>query len=451
MLEKKYNRVDLVLKNAKIFVDQQVVTGGIAIDEGRIVGINKEPNLSVGDEILDIQGQLVIPGLIDIHAHLRDLNFQAKEDFYTGTSSAAAGGITTVMDMPNTDPPTVSAKLIREKISLAEKKIIVNTGFYAGIPEALDELENMQKQGIFGYKLYLSHSLSQFNVEKSESINELLQRVKRIELPLLIHAERKHDIEEILNKTKEKKLRPQEIYLISHSEEVERKAIKYILELNASIKAQLHFCHLSTALGLNLLKDGKKVCNSITTEVTPHHLLLTEDSLMLHGAFSKMLPPLRKLKDQIALWRGLNTGDIDIIATDHAPHKLSEKNCEFSIASNGVPGFETILPLMLTAMHREKIKLPQLVQGMCENPAKFLHLSNKGRIATGFDADLTVINLKQQKKINATEFKSKAKYSPFDGYDVMGIPTITIINGEIVMKDGEILRSAGSGTLLRYN
>ena len=449
MIESKSRSVDLILKNAKIFVNKQIIEGGLAVNKGKIVGISKDSKLPIGEMIINLRGQLIIPGVIDIHAHLRDLNYSKKEDFFTGTCAAASGGITTVIDMPNTSPPTISSQLIEQKMILAQKKIIINTGFYAGIPDRLNDINSCIDQGIFGFKLYLSQSLGQFDIDDPVLLQTFLQRLHEIHYPLLIHAERKIDIERILDQKKDSKLTQEELYLESHSEDIEKLAIEYIFRLNAEIGAVIHICHVTTASGLELIKKRKAEGGIISAEVTPHHLLLSKNDLKLFGTFAKMLPPLRTPYHSNALWNGLIDETIDIIATDHAPHMLSEKECDFSLASNGIPGFETFVPLLFTAMHNGKISLSRLIAVISENPSKFLYLSNKGKIAVGYDADLTIIDLNRQQRINASNFYSKAKFSPFDKREVKGIPTMTIVNGKIIMQDGDILVPKGSGTVLR--
>lgn len=443
------NSVDLIIKNAKIFVEGQIQTGGIAIDKGKIIKVSKDSNLPDGEMSIDGKGQLVIPGAIDCHAHLRDLNYSNKEDFYTGTCAAAVGGFTTVIDMPNTSPPTVSAQLLHQKTEIARKKIVINTGFYAGIPNSTPELDSFKKGGIFGFKLYLTNSLSQFNVEDPNELKNLFSYIKKIGIPILIHAERKKDIEEFLNQKRQTNLSPENLYLESHSEEVEKRAIKFVLDLNIDIGTEIHICHITTATGLALLRGAKQEKQHISAEVTPHHLFLTSKELKTHGAFAKMLPPLRSPDDLSALWEGLNAGIVDIIATDHAPHMLSEKTCGFSEAANGIPGFETMLPLLFTALHNEKISLSRLVQVIAENPAIFLHLSKKGKIKPEFDADLTIIDLHREQKIEARQFHSKAKFSPFEGQEIKGLPTMTIVKGKVIMQEGQIMVPEGSGTIVK--
>ncbi|NVM53001.1 MAG: dihydroorotase family protein [Candidatus Helarchaeota archaeon] len=449
MTGKDHKSVDLVIKNAKIFYKQQIFEGGIAVDNGKIIRVGKESKLPPGESIIDVEGQLVIPGVIDIHAHLRDLKYSEKEDFHTGTCAAANGGITTVIDMPNTNPPTISSAFLEQKMKFAQKKVVTNVGFYAGIPNKLEEIESFKKHGIFGFKLYLAKSLSQFDVDDPELLRNLFQKVKENKFPILIHAERKKDIEKVLELEKSGKISAQDLYLKSHSEEVEKRAIEYIFELNTRVGAQIHICHVTTTSGVEIIQKRKNLGDLVSAEVTPHHLFLTTHDLKKYGAFAKMVPPLRPPNHMTALWRGLNAGTIDIIATDHAPHLLSEKECDFSLAANGIPGFETLLPLLLTAMHKGEITLPRLVQVMSENPAKFLHLPYKGKIDVGYDADLTIIAQNREQKINAAKFYSRAKFSPFDGREVKGIPTITIINGKVIMREGEILVSKGSGKILR--
>ncbi len=449
MNEKGLIPVDLVIKNARIYFNQQVVEGEIAIEGNKIAQVGKSSKMPSADKIIDAKNNLVIPGAIDIHAHLRDLDFKTKEDFYTGTSAAANGGITTVIDMPNTNPPTISKDLLERKMEKAQKDILVNVGFYAGIPNKLEDMNSFKNSGIFGFKLFLAKSLSNFDIDSQEALQNLLHQIQKMNIPILVHAERKEDIEKIIRDLKGTKVSPQELYLKSHSDRVEEHAIEYFLGLNEPIGAQIHVCHVSTSSGVEIIRRSKKLGKNITVEVTPHHLLLSVHDLKKFGTFAKMLPPLRTSDHLDTLWKGLNDEIIDMIATDHAPHMLSEKECDFSRAANGIPGFETFLPLLFTAMHSGRISLQKLIKLVSENPAKFLKTSSKGKIAVGFDADLTIIDLKGQQEIDASEFHSKAKFSPFNGRKVKGIPIMTIVNGKIIMNEGNIVASKGAGNIIR--
>lgn len=441
--------IDLVIKNARIYFKDQITEGGIAATDGKIVKVGKSSKMPSAEHIIDAKNNLIIPGAIDIHAHLRDLNYVDKEDFYTGTCAAANGGITTVIDMPNTNPPTISSNLLQEKMETAQKKIVTNVGFYSGIPDELSDLKSLVNSGIFGFKLYLATSLGNFDITSRDSLEELLQRVCHLNVPLLIHAERKEDIEKQSEQIKSSNLSSQESYLRSHSDEVEKRAIEFFLELNRPIGTHVHVCHVSTASGVEIIRRKKSQGDKITAEVTPHHLLLSVNDLQKYGTYTKMLPPLRTPDQAQFLWKGLNDGVIDVIATDHAPHGFSEKECDFSVAANGIPGFETLIPLLFTAMHDGKIELSQLVQKVAVNPAKFLNLQTKGKIEVGFDADLTVIDAHKKFEIDVSKFYTKAKFSPFHGREVIGLPVMTIINGCIVMQEGEILIPKGTGKIIK--
>ncbi|TFG05851.1 MAG: hypothetical protein EU536_00465 [Promethearchaeota archaeon] len=448
MPEKDGDSIDLLLKNAKIFFNGEVVEGGIAISQGQILKVGKVSHLPPCDTILDIQGNLIIPGVIDIHSHLRDLDLQYKEDFYSGTCAAANGGITTVIDMPNTQPATISSQLLKQKIDTAQKKVVINVGFYAGIPNSLTEIEDLVKKGIFGFKIYLANKLSDFDMYDPDSLHQLLLEIKKNDCPLLVHAERKLDIHERIADLNSSELSAQDLYLMNHSPEVEKSAISYILRLNQRVGALLHICHVSTLQGVELIREEKNRSVWITAEVTPHHLFLSKEVLKKFNGFAKMLPPLRSPIDLEALWAGVNDRTIDCIATDHAPHLLSEKECTFASAANGIPGFETLVPLLFTALNQDQITLSRLIEVLSEFPAKFLHLSKKGKIAPGFDADLCVIDPKRTGIITPENFFSKAKFSPFRGRKVKGRPVMTIVKGKIVMRDNEILVNEGTGNIL---
>jgi dihydroorotase (multifunctional complex type) len=399
---------------------------------------------------MDLNGLLVLPGLIDVHVHLRDEGKAYKEDFYSGTAAAAAGGITTVLDMPNNEPVTMSAAALKNRMEKARDSILVNVGFYSEFPKCLDEIREIADAGAFAFKLFMIEKVGGLSIEDDASLDEAFRILGKMGMLVAVHAEDGAMVKAVEQKLKSNKRNDVEAFLEAHSERAEQKAIKRLLNIVRRVRNRIHICHVSTRAGLEAIREWKKSMLPVTCEVTPHHLLLSNEALKRIGAMSLTVPPVREKVHAEALWMGIKDGTVDVVASDHAPHTLAEKTADVVWnVKTGVVGLETILPLLLTEVNRETLALQDVVRLMAENPAKIFGLKGRGFLGEGNSADLTVIDLKREGKIDASRFHSKAKFSPFDGWRFKGKPVKTFVNGKLVMDDGEIVGSAGSGRVLR--
>ena len=442
--------VDLVLHNAKIYTTKGLVTAGLAIDEGKIFRIAKETNLPQSSTKLNLKGNIILPGLIDSHVHLRDQLLAYKEDFFSGTAAAAAGGVTLVMDMPNNNPITMDSESLRERMRLAETRVLVNVAFYSAFPENLGEIRLIAEEGAVAFKLYLSEKIGGLDINDDESLSNAFNRATEMNIRVAVHAEDR----EILERGKEgmERIGRKDIdaYVKVHSPNAEEKAINRVTHLARKSGAFIHFCHLSSLAGLQAFSAAKKAGLSVTCEVTPHHLLLSSENLKRRKALALTDPPLRSERDVKALWGALRLGLIDTIASDHAPHTIEEKKNE-SVwdARPGIPGLETTLPLLLTQVNKGHLTLQDLVRLASEKPATIFHLKDRGRLEENCWADLVVVDMKQENKVDSSRFFSKAKYSPFDGWKVKGKPLKTFVNGQLVYNEGEIVAKSGTGQIIR--
>jgi dihydroorotase (multifunctional complex type) len=392
----------------------------------------------------------VLPGLIDEHVHLRDEGKAYKEDFTSGTAAAAAGGFTTVLDMPNNDPVTMSVQTLQNRLRVAQRKILVNVGFYSEFPKKLPAIADIVAEGAVGFKLFMGCQIGGLNIDDDQSLQDGFKEVAKSSVPLAVHAEDKATLTANEEKLKQAKKTGAADFLRAHTESVELKAIKRLLKLSEQIDVRLHFCHVSTQEGLNAIAEAKKGGRSVTSEVTPNHLLLSSDDMKRYGQMVIMAPPLRSKTHIDAIWKGIEDGSVDALGSDHAPHAQSEKS-----ASNiwdvkvGVPGLETTLPLMLTVVKKNRLTINRVVQLLAEKPAEIYGLNDLGRLENGKNADLTILDFNRQFKIDASKFKSKAKFSPYDGWDVQGKVVKTIVNGQVVFDEGEIVAKGGSGFIVR--
>lgn len=444
--------VDTVLYNTKLYFHGDLFQGGIAINDGKILKIAKESNLPKAAKKINLKGNITLPGLIDAHVHLRDQQLAYKETFKTGTAAAAAGGITSVIDMPNNKPITMDVDSFRQRVKLAENEVLVNVGFNSAFPHNLDEISELVKSGVIAFKVYLSNGLGGVNVDNDESLVRAFRSVSELNVPIMVHAEDRLMIQKQKNKFVSSGKLDLMSYVISHSPEAEAKSIERIISLVKQHNVSVHFCHLSSALGLFAIESAKKEGLPVTCEVTPHNLLLSTNQYDHSGSLALTDPPLRQPNDLEILWGAIKQGSIDLIASDHAPHTIAEKTAN-SIwdVSPGVPGLETTLLLLLNQVNKRHLSMAELVRVTAESPAVLFKLSNRGFLDEGNWADIVVVDLKQETIIDSSLFQSKAKYSPFEGMHTKGKPVKTFVNGDLVMDDGEILSDCISGKIIRNN
>ena len=387
----------LLIKNCRILVNDKVYSKNILIKNGKIAKITgKEPNTG---NIIDAKDNFALPGLIDCHVHFREPGLIHKEDFLTGSMAAAKGGITTIFDMPNTIPPTTTLEALGQKRKLAAKSI-VNYGLIFGA--AADNIDDIKKaKNVPAVKLYMDATTGNLKVTDYEAIAEIFKESKIT----IVHAE----------------------------DESVKNAIGIFIK--NKIKNRLHVAHVSSEEELESAKSNK-IKNQVTVEVTPHHLFMSQKDLQNLGAFAEMKPRLKTENDQKALWQGIKNGMVDVIATDHAPHLKEEK--EQANYPFGVPGVETMLPLLLDAFNSNKISLQAIAKLCCENPAEIFRIKNKGFLREGYDADLVIVDLSKRQAVRNEDLLTKCKWSPFEGKILKGWPVTTIVNGNVVYDNGEI-------------
>ena len=441
---------DLVITNAKAYVKNKIIDCSIAVENGEILKVGKETQMPNADERINLKKLLVLPGLIDVHVHLRDEGRAYKEDFYTGTAAAAAGGFTTVLDMPNNNPVTMTAESVRNRMSLAERRVLINVGFYSEFPRHLKEIREIVSEGALAFKLFMANQVGGLNINDDQELHEAFSKVGLEKVPVAVHAE---DHSAVYTKEQELKTAKHDdatAFLKAHSNQAELKAIERVLKTSSGTEARVHFCHVTTEQGLNRIGEAKKTGRTVTCEVTPNHLLLSKVDFVRVGAMLAMMPPLRDSANVKALWQGIEKGLVDVLGSDHAPHTIEEKTAK-SIwdAKVGVPGLETTLPLMLTMVKRNRLTIDMLVRLLAENPAEIFKLKDRGRLEQGMKADVVAVDLKEKFKVDAAKFHSKTKYSPYDGWEVQGKPIKTFVNGHLVMDEQEIVAKAGSGNVIR--
>ena len=396
-------------------------TTDIEIENGVITKLGESLK---GENEIDVGGKLIIPGVIDIHVHFREPGGEQKEDWLTGSRAAAAGGVTTVVDMPNNNPAIVDEASLDNKRELA-KKSIINYGFYLGATN--DNASDIQNtKNIAGVKIYVGSSTGDLLVAEDENIEKLFSLPG---IQWVIHAEDESIIEE--NKKKHTDMGDPAVHSRIRTRDAAVKAVGRVIALAKKANATIHICHVSTKEEVELIKNAKSEGVNVTCEVSPHHLFLNENAYKKFGNFVKVNPPLRTAEDNRALMNALRDGTIDIVATDHAPHTNDEKSKSYNESPAGIPEVQTSLPLLLNAVHNGELTLKQLVEITAEKPAQLLHIKNKGKIKVGYDADLTVVDLKKIEMLSKKNVLSKCGWSPYVGWELTGWPVMTFVNGNL--------------------
>ncbi|MHA1233559.1 MAG: dihydroorotase [Promethearchaeota archaeon] len=432
----------MILKNGFIYSEGLLQNGVILILKGVIrsviYDITEQTLQSIRNQNTDgieinCEKRTVIPGIIDIHSHLRDMEQREKETFLTGTLAAAFSGITTVFTMPNTKPPAISANQVKSWMEKAHDSIHVDVGFIAGIPRDfnLEEIISIIDLGVVGFKIYPLNSLNGIDWTDHLNIQKLLNISSKFQLPIFIHPDwplNAEEKEKIFQEDIEEKLPFLKLHNKLYPTYMEAKYVNFILENYYKVVVDLelthedypiiHFCHISCQDSYSLIKKALSTNKflKITFEITPHHLLLDDSIQIENPNYAKVLPPLRDKKHASYLFQELKQRNIKLLGTDHAPHTSEEKNKAFLDAPSGFPGFESYPLLILNQVFKHEIPLESFVKITSENPAKIFNLNNKGFIKAGYDADLIIVDSGVEYPIDSKQFKSKAKFSPYQNY-----------------------------------
>jgi len=413
-----------VIRNGRVYTATGPKVIDIWIKDGRIAALGGPHR---AQDRIDAKGLLVLPGAIDFHVHFRDPGPNYKEDWASGSCAAAAGGVTTVADQPNTDPRTWDAKSFDLKLDIARHRSVVDFCINGGP----GQIEELVKAGVAAIGEIFAYEHS------DAELSRILGQIQKAGALATIHAEDGLVISERTAPLRD--FHEPEVYSLARPAEAEAVAIEKAL----SWSNRLHICHLSTCRGLELIEEAKGKGKQVSCEVAPHHLFFNVKDYRQQGTFLKMNPPLRHQEDNDALWAGLRAGKIDILASDHAPHLPEEKRDDIWDAPPGVPGVETMLPLLLFAVKRNMLSLERLVDALAARPARILGLAGKGSIEAGKDADLVMVDPKEISRVDADRLHSRAEWTPYDGMNAI-FPRMTLLRGEVIF-DGEIAAKPGFG------
>ena len=423
---------DLIIKNGTLVIGNALENLNIGIKNNKI-SLLSTSNTYESYNVIDAKNLTILPGVIDSQVHFREPGAEHKENLNTGSMGAALGGVTSVFEMPNTYPPTSTVERLENKLKLAKDRMWVNYAFYAGAtPDNFSSLSELEKvPGCVGIKIFMGSSTGNLLVPDDETlINVLKSRNFRV----AVHAE---DEPRLIERKKLIKDNGVHFHPIWRDELTALNATKRVIKGAKISKKPVHILHTTTEEEIEYMSRNKEY---ISVEVTPQHLTLSApecyDEL---GSFAQMNPPIREKRHLKGLWKGIKDGVVDIIGSDHAPHTIEEKNKPYPETPSGMPGVQTLLPIMLNHVNEGNLSLFKLCKLISTNPAKLFKVINKGEIKLNNDADLTIIDLNKEVKITNDMMANKSGWTPFNNKKVKGWPIMTIVNGNIVMRDGGLI------------
>ena len=434
--------LDLIIKNGQCYIDGNLKIVDIAIQDGKIQNIGE-----ISDEakdIFDAKSLIVLPGCIDTQTHFREPGSTNTEDLNSGSRAAVAGGITAVFEMPNTNPPTSNKIEFQKKLDLAKNRMYCNYAFYFGAtPDNAKELAELKNlEGCCGIKLFAGSSTGNLLVQKEEDIEKVFKNSSKV---VAVHSED----EDILNKNKGLIQKGNvHSHPIWRSEECAISSTRRIVRIAKLYKKRAHILHVTTKQEVDFLSQHK---GDITFEITPQHLTIYAPNCYDElGTYAQMNPPLRDKSHYDRLWYAIKNNYNDTIGSDHAPHLKVNKEKDYPNSPSGMPGVQTLMPVMLNHVNEGRLSLTQLINLVCENPIKIFGIRNKGFIKQGYDADFTIIDMNKKIIIKNENIESKCGWSPFNDVEFKGTPVATIIAGKTKMKDGKIIGDP-EGTPLEFN
>ncbi len=426
-------RFDLIVRNGTLMTPGGRVCADVGARAGRIAEIGDLSRASAA-HTFDATGLHVLPGVIDAQVHFREPGLTHKEDLASGTTGAILGGVTSVLEMPNTDPTTTTAEALADKCARARGRVRCDIGFFVGASaDNVNELAELEMlPGCCGIKVFMGSSTGSLLVADDETLAAVFANGRR---RVALHAEDEQRLKE------RKPIAEQAAHPRAHPDwrdaETAKRATWRALALARRFGRRVHILHVSSADELDILDECKDVA---TFEILPQYLTFAApDCYERLGTRAQMNPPIRDASHQAALWAAVQNGLCDMLATDHAPHTLDEKARTYPASPSGMPGVQTLVPVMLDHVAAGRLTLERLVDLLCAGPARVWSIASKGRLAVGFDCDLTIVDLAARRTIRDADMANKAGWTPYDGMSVTGWPIATVLRGHIVMRDGQVL------------
>ncbi len=455
---------DVIVKNARIPQGDDTVITNILVKDQKVAGFTLDLDGIGATKVIDAEGHLTLPGCIDSHTHINDPGFTHRENFLTGTSAAASGGVTTIVDMPCCSVPSVrSVENLEYKLNAIKDKAIVDYGMWGGVTGEdvrngwLHNVKEQADYGVLAFKVYMTPSVPTYPRVTDPEMLEAFKAVAETGLPVGIHAENFAMCDFYVKKFEKEGRTDAPAWAEARMTLAEKVAIELGISFAEEAGARLHIVHMSSGIGAKLVGDAKKRGLDVTAETCPHYLTLNyQDAMTEFQQFAKIAPPLRTKDDNVEHWKALQDGRIDFVATDHAPYEIpTEKEAEGMHIWNafpGIPGVETMVPVVVSeGYNKGRLSLSRLVEVLCSSPAKHYGIyPKKGAMFIGSDADFTIIDLDKEWTIEKEKMYTMAKYTPFHGYKLKGKPVKTIVRGKLVYDDESgIVGEEGYGEFIR--
>ena len=424
------NTFDLILKGGTVVNHDGTGVRDVGVTNGRIAAIGDLGSASAG-ETIDCRGLHILPGVVDSQVHFREPGLEHKEDLESGSRAAVLGGVTAVFEMPNTNPLTTSEATLADKVSRATARMHCDFAFWVGgtRENAKDVAELERLPGAAGIKVFMGSSTGDLLVEDDEGVASILRNTRR---RAAFHSEDEFRLRERQNLRVDNDPSSHPIW---RDEIAALQCTERLVRIARDTRARIHVLHISTAEEIAFLEHHKDVA---TCEATPHHLTMSSDDYARLGTLLQMNPPVRAARHRDGIWHGISQGVVDVLGSDHAPHTLAEKAKPYPASPSGMTGVQTLVPIMLDHVNVGKLTLERFVDLASHGPNRIFGMARKGRIAAGYDADFTVVDMKRRETITNAQAGSKAGWTPYDGKEVTGWPVGTIVRGIRVMWEAEI-------------
>ncbi len=425
---------DLILKGGTVVNHDGAGLRDVGVRDGRVAAIGDLGQASAGQTI-DCRGLHVLPGVVDSQVHFREPGLEHKEDLQTGSLAAVLGGVTAVFEMPNTKPLTTSEETLADKVRRATGRMHCDFAFWVGgtRDNASDVGELERLPGAAGIKVFMGSSTGDLLVEDDEGVFSILKNTRR---RAAFHSEDEFRLRERLGERIEGDPSSHPVW---RDEIAALQCTERLVAVARRARARIHVLHISTAEEIAFLAGHKDVA---TCEATPHHLTLSADDYATLGTLIQMNPPVRAARHRDGIWQGISQGVVDVLGSDHAPHTLEEKAKPYPASPSGMTGVQTLVPIMLDHVNAGRLTIERFVDLASHGPNRIFGMARKGRIAVGYDADFTVVDLKRTETITNAQAGSKAGWTPYDGEQVTGWPVGTIVRGMQVMWEGELVTRA---------
>lgn len=444
--ERKMTTYDLIIKNGKIVTAESIVQGDIAIKDGKIQEVGQSLQGSA-NRVIDAEGLHILPGLIDTHVHFNEPGRTEWEGLETGSRGLAAGGVTTFFDMPlNSTPPTINKENLDLKKACADEKSIVNPRYWGGlVPVNIEDLKELHENGVIGFKAFMSPSgIADFNHVDDETIFKGMKEIASLGSLLAVHAESTVICDQLAEEKQQQGLTTARDFVESRPIISEIEAVRRIISYAEATGCRVHVVHASSRKVVEVIQAAKDRGVDITVETCPHYLALTVKDLEEKGGLAKCCPPLRDKDEVEDLWTAVANGEINVIASDHSPAPASMKTItdNYFEGWGGISGAQSTLNVLLTEGYfKRNLPLEKIVALTATNPAKLFGLDTKGSIAEGYDADLAIVNLEESFELQNEDLFYRHQHSPYVGMTFKGKVKSTIVNGEVVFENGEIMAS----------